>query len=332
MSAICTLSMWIFLASILILALRVSAQQCFYGRDQLADSDYVPCSNDTDVVSACCLKGDCIGNQTNICWNRDTGITYVASCTDSAFSNDALCGGLQCGKGPCRPPWVSGRCETWTDQRADTQFIGLAKCGSGWRCCDGKGQRGDKPANVPRAPCPSCDPQNGFPSGTIAPAPAAESTQFLSTTTSSSTLVAVTTSSTSDGGAVGTSTVSTSAPLSTGSASDGQAPASSVSLKVGLGVGLPLGAAAIGLAALVFILLRRRRPREDPHDPSADGSTAIWRGEVHAGPSVANTPHMTSPHTQSSMHFSSPPQSVLSSPNLGAPDASPSLPPPYHEK
>ena len=73
------------------------AQQCYYARDQPASSDYSACVDDPSLVSACCLPGDCLGNSTNICWNQVTGITYIAGCTDSAFS-DPLCAGLQCGK------------------------------------------------------------------------------------------------------------------------------------------------------------------------------------------------------------------------------------------
>ena len=329
--------------NLLICALHVAAQQCYYARDQVADSEYVPCSNDSDVVSACCLKGDCLGDQTPICWNRDTGITYLGGCTDSAYSFNGLCGGLQCGKGLALLAFEVAKCALTC--RQDTQFVALAKCGSGWRCCDGKGQKGDRPANVPRAPCPSCDPSDGVPSNTIAPGPSTEPAKSTTSTTSFSTSTTTSISSTSLAGTAVSSTASSSttpttvstttsvpASSSTGSSNEEAAPASAVSLKLGLGVGLPIGAAAIGLATLVFFLLRRRRRGKSQVDPSADGSTAIWRGEVHAGPPAVNSPPMASPHTQSSMHFSSPPQSVLSSPKMGAPDASPSLPLPYPEK
>ena len=74
------------------------SDNCYYAPGQVAHDDYVPCHDDP---RRCCMKGDGCVQDIPVCWNKDSGITYVASCTDSTYTGPK-CGGQMCNKGKLR--------------------------------------------------------------------------------------------------------------------------------------------------------------------------------------------------------------------------------------
>jgi hypothetical protein len=68
--------------------LLLSEGTCYFGAGQLADKHFIPCGNANLVgPQACCYEGDyCLSS--NVCWDADTVVTYIAGCTDPLFRAD----------------------------------------------------------------------------------------------------------------------------------------------------------------------------------------------------------------------------------------------------
>lgn len=79
---------------------RLTEQRCYYGPEQLADPEIIPCFPGTrDEVLHCCKRGShCLDEAS--CWDPETGVTYQYGCTDPKYEGDncpAKCG-LDTGK------------------------------------------------------------------------------------------------------------------------------------------------------------------------------------------------------------------------------------------
>jgi hypothetical protein len=63
-----------------------SPQLCYFGKNQVASADIIPCF-EGGPISPCCMKGsNCLAN--NACWDPASGVSYQYGCTDKAYKDD----------------------------------------------------------------------------------------------------------------------------------------------------------------------------------------------------------------------------------------------------
>lgn len=66
--------------------LFVSNGTCYTGPYLEADEDMIPCGNDANDHAACCQAGDnCL--ESNVCFNGEFGVTYIAGCSDVTYEH-----------------------------------------------------------------------------------------------------------------------------------------------------------------------------------------------------------------------------------------------------
>ncbi|KAK1673529.1 hypothetical protein BDP55DRAFT_769979 [Colletotrichum godetiae] len=281
------------LAALLFLVLSLSAtstdsengdyDQCYFNAGYVGPTSLLPClpANETDNgFSWCCLAGDSCVNQA--CWNRPSGVTYQYGCNDPTYKDKScpLKGDLD----PAKSPWIGL-------VRCDTENEGLLKywaCNHPDTCGENCPTEPDRPQVtqsvwpwIPKSLPPNTDCKDlgkrvlamyapnplgstgGVPSVYTAaadkPSPSMPPVQSSDTTYSASSSMPI---SVSDP----TSSVISVTSSTTAAAISVDSETSRLNLGTGAIAGIAVSSTiALGSALLVaFMLLRRRRSRQDP--------------------------------------------------------------------
>ncbi|KAK4665311.1 hypothetical protein QC763_400835 [Podospora pseudopauciseta] len=68
---------------------NISNGTCYYTEDTPTKGDFIPCGNEALQVWPCCHTGSfCLSlGEANACWDKTSGNTYVAGCTDPSFTD-----------------------------------------------------------------------------------------------------------------------------------------------------------------------------------------------------------------------------------------------------
>ena len=263
----------------------------------------------------------------NACYSPNTGITYVAGCTDPSY-----------GSSSCQ----AKNCQKLHDTN---QFIGLSICNNNdWICCESEGSLGDEPSGKPedRSSC-ACDKgyTSAFQGGsklaalvslptdlagsialigtdskgsqittgstsmfhpnvakpTAAPSsskPNDDSSSQASSTPPPSPVTTVVTSVVTYGTSVSTGIVTTQTQPTSGSSTGGSGPqpqsSGPSSLTIGLASGLSVAAVLVIGALLWFCLYKKKRRDRPASGISVDHSTAVWQADVSTYPQPAEKP------------------------------------------
>ncbi|ROW09171.1 hypothetical protein VPNG_05738 [Cytospora leucostoma] len=253
---------------------------CYYAYNEAAGSELVPCGNAGIADVPCCFAGDYC-DSSNTCYDKDTGNTYLAGCTDPEYTSSSC-------------PWKS-------DDFASQEWVGLVRCDDAvnetqdewaWAgcsvpesaytslrrlgdCdCDGKATLFvDEQALLRHASLPgSVGGSISWVSGYEVTA-AAASTRTSAAGTRSTTASATATAGSTAG--AGTAAASSSSP--TGAVVVGQANSSSGSLSAGAKAGIAVGSVGAVLSVLavaVAVFLHRRRRRGSNNGGGGGGGNA----------------------------------------------------------
>ncbi|ROW02967.1 hypothetical protein VSDG_01797 [Cytospora chrysosperma] len=261
---------------------------CYIAYNQAAGSELVPCGNAGIADVPCCFGGDYC-DSSNTCYDKDTGSTYLAGCTDSEYTDPAC-------------PWKS-------DEFADQEWVGLTRCDAinetadewpwagcsvpasastapqrlGTCGCDGKatlfidGQALLRHASVPATAGGSISWVKGY---------AVTSAKATSASSTSSGLSSSSSSPSSTGATVSRSTGSAAA-TATGAGTGPGATSGGNSLSAGAKAGIAVGSVAAVLAVLaiaVMIFLHRRSRRKADAGGDNGGGGGDTDGYVPTGP------------------------------------------------
>ncbi|KAK4175127.1 hypothetical protein QBC36DRAFT_332078 [Triangularia setosa] len=68
---------------------NISNGTCYYTEDTPTKGDFIPCGNEAIQVWPCCHTGSfCLSlGEANACWDKTSGNTYAAGCTDPSFTD-----------------------------------------------------------------------------------------------------------------------------------------------------------------------------------------------------------------------------------------------------
>ncbi|KAH7025899.1 uncharacterized protein B0I36DRAFT_365546 [Microdochium trichocladiopsis] len=264
---------------------NISLGKCYFGPNQPAADNFIPCGNYAFDTYSCCQAGDnCLAS--NACYNYRGDITYIAGCTDSTY-NSSKCPN----KGSFGSQQWSGlvQCDakagTWTNcQEADGA---TAVQDANKQCSCGNRQPLftasailENLAALPLAVSGSIS----WVSGNTPTATSPTITPSASTApTSSSASSATTTSGSSSAVSSGTPSTSNMAQASpTGSGVDTGGGSGSTGLSqgaaIGIGVGCGVGALLIIAVGVLLCMLRRRRRTEDQHSVKSSPHAGGDRG------------------------------------------------------
>ncbi|KAI0406495.1 hypothetical protein F4802DRAFT_101156 [Xylaria palmicola] len=252
--------------------LYISSGECFYGEGQISDPRFIPCGNAAIAgTQACCFQGDfCLSS--NVCYDNDTSVTYIAGCTDATFSSSKC-------------PHKAGY--------PDQQWVALARCdGDDIDLFSGCGHHKDEVA-IKHEDC-TCDAASALISNPASGQPTLNQIGLLPTTA---------------GGTI--SFNPTALPTATGSASGSGSHGLSTGAKAGIGVGVGVGVPLIAAFVLMFLFSRRKKKRlarqqqqqqqqQHPHQPPSELPPSA--AAHHEQMQQRSPPPMYSPDTPSARY------------------------------
>ncbi|KAK1624407.1 hypothetical protein BDP81DRAFT_330150 [Colletotrichum phormii] len=294
--------------------------QCYFDAGYVGPTSLLPClpANETDNgFSWCCLAGDSCVNQA--CWNQPSGVTYQYGCNDPTYKDKScpLKGDLD----PAKSPWIGL-------VRCDTENEGLLKywaCNHPDTCGENCPTEPDRPQVtqsvwpwIPKSLPPNTDCKDlgkrvlaiyapnplgstgGVPS--VYTAAADKPSPSMPPLQSSGTTAYLASSSMSISVSDPTSSVINVTSSTTATATSVDSETSSSTLGTGAIAGIAVSSTIVlGAALLVaFMLLRRRRSRQDPVFNTHEDETYN-----HDQPGPAELPdekhNLISPHTVSTI-------------------------------
>ncbi|ORY62594.1 uncharacterized protein BCR38DRAFT_372584 [Pseudomassariella vexata] len=272
----------------------VSHGTCYYAQNSEAKGDFIPCGNIEWGDWPCCHVGSiCLGyDDSNACWDYDTGNTYVAGCTDSGYSARV--------------------CPNKTPLFDDQEWVAIQQCessddGMQWGGCEVDTDL----TSLTRLPHSSCDPYcssipvyvgsktlsayatvpsraggtiiwtNGFDPNTLK---APKSTTTSQSATESSQQVSTSASASSQ-------TTSTSIPTTSAHSDDNSL---STGAKAGIGIG-SVGAALFFVVAILLGLLVRRRRRKNRENNNSHYTMPPDQQSGYYDPNTTAGPHSSPP-------------------------------------
>ncbi|KAI1193084.1 hypothetical protein F5X97DRAFT_52455 [Nemania serpens] len=209
--------------------LYISFGDCFYGEGQISDTRFLPCGNAAvSGTQSCCFQGDfCLAS--DVCYDNDTSVTYIAGCTDATYSSSKC-------------PHKAGY--------PDQQWVALARCdGDDIDLFSGCGHHKDE-VEIKHEDC-TCDAASALISNPASGQPTLNQIGLLPTTA---------------GGTI--SFNPTALPTAASSPSRSSSGGLSTGAKAGIGVGVGVGVPAIAAAIFLFFFLRRKKKRAQQQAPS----------------------------------------------------------------
>ncbi|TPX11644.1 uncharacterized protein E0L32_007623 [Thyridium curvatum] len=265
----------------------ISNGTCYFGPNQKASSQFLPCGNDLFGRQTCCQAGDvCLSN--HACYNGRFGVTYLAGCSDPEY-RDGVCPD----KGAFSDqPWAglvycNGTSNQWVACKEKKKESTLTDADACW-CPETSRTVAftapsvlDNTATVPTSAGGSMGFNAGYVPSMTLPGGGGGGGGGGSGQATSSQPTATRTSPSSTGGGQGTPTAPPTEPPSSGGGMSSGA-------KIGVGVGVAAGGLVL-LAAVLFLFFQRRRRRQQQRGSELDGEGKLHRESSSGGATATAT-------------------------------------------